>query len=46
MHKIRLLCDSFTVTIDTLKIGISSSIDDLILCGLPTMRLMLYFSFI
>lgn len=30
MHKIRLLRGSFTVTIDTLKIGKSASIDDFI----------------
>lgn len=30
MHKMRLLCDSFTVTIDTLKIGIYASIDSFI----------------
>nr|DAH03771.1 MAG TPA: hypothetical protein [Caudoviricetes sp.] len=30
MYKIRLLCGSITVTIDTLKIGISASIDDFI----------------
>ena len=30
MYKIRLICSSFTVTIDTLKIGKSASIDDFI----------------
>lgn len=46
MHKIRLLRGSFTVTIDTLKIGKSASSHDFIGCGLPMMQLILYFSFI
>lgn len=45
MYKIRLICNSFTVTIDTLKIGKSASIDDFIGCGLPMIRLISCFSF-
>lgn len=45
MHKIRLLRGSFTVTIDTLKIGKSASFHDFIGCGIPMIRLILYFSF-
>lgn len=45
LHKIRLLCGSIAVTIDTLKIGKSASIDDFIGCGLPMIRLISCFSF-
>ncbi len=45
MHKIRLLRGSFTVTIDTLKIGKSAFSHDFSGCGIPMIRLILYFSF-